>query len=315
LHKYLRAVGFSKTPTRKEIFNFIQSGLEKPAYRAYTTNDADPDSLLAQFDLPLGKNFGLCVCGQFDDDDEFYPEYYYPYLDTDRISSAEDVTFEKRLDNNSYAGVCDDLRVGVTLIFRLRNYIEYLKNKDRQSQDTENGRIVSSCSLSALSLEGSVLMPIYESEAERKSKKSTEIKRRKLMTQARDGDEEAARTLSSAEMETYANILSHIQYEDVYSMVDSYLMPYGAECDLYSIMAEIKKVRRAGNSLTGEEILILTLSCNGLYLDLAINSKDLFGVPEAGRRFKGIIWMQGKVNFIDQEPAEKEAGNNQETIV
>ena len=43
---------------------------------------------------------------------------------------------------------------------------------------------------------------------------------------------------------------------------------YGAECDLYSIMAEIKKVRRAGNSLTGEEILILTLSCNGLYLPI-----------------------------------------------
>ena len=79
---------------------------------------------MAQYEIPLGNRFGISVCGQFDEKDQFYPDYCYPYLDADQITSSEEVSVEARIDNDSYAGVCEDDRAGVTLIFRLRNAIE-----------------------------------------------------------------------------------------------------------------------------------------------------------------------------------------------
>ncbi len=294
MHHYMRAVGFTRPPKRKEIFDFISKGIAaSPSYRAYTTNDEDDDSLLAQYDIELGDNYGITVCGQFDEGDQFFPEYYFPYLESDRISTVEELSVERRIDNYSFAGMVDDYKVGVTLIFRIRNSIEYIKNHhvnfDPLHQVTT--------SLTALSLKGSILLPIYKSEDDKNRKKNTEIKRRNLMTQAHKGDEAAMRDLTVTDMDTYANILSHIQYEDVYSLVDTYFMPYGAECELYSVMGEIKHLQISRNRLTDEEVVIMTIDCNSLQLDVAINRKDLFGEPEVGRRFKGVIWLQGKLNF------------------
>jgi len=32
-------------------------------------------------------------------------------------------------------------------------------------------------------------------------------------------------------------------------------------------------------------------------MDICVNAKDLLGKPEVGRRFKGVIWLQGNVDF------------------
>ena len=141
------------------------------------------------------------------------------------------------------------------------------------------------------------MLPIYKSDADRRQKKNTEIKRRQLMNAAKSGDEAAMKELSIAEMDTYANVLSHIQYEDVYTLVDSYFMPYGAECDLYSVMGEIRSCHTLVNRLTLEKVYVMTIDSNGLQFDVAILAKDLYGEPKPGRRFKGTIWLQGRINF------------------
>jgi hypothetical protein len=51
------------------------------------------------------------------------------------------------------------------------------------------------------------------------------------------------------------------------------------------------------NEMTGEEIYILSITCNELTFDVAINVMDLVGEPMVGRRFKGIIWLQGLINY------------------
>ena len=85
--------------------------------------------------------------------------------------------------------------------------------------------------------------------------------------------------------------------EDVFTLVDTYFMPYGAECDLYSILGEILLIENLTNSLTGDELVKLTLVCNEIILDICINKQDLYGEPAIGRRFKGIIWLQGNINY------------------
>ena len=101
-------------------------------------------------------------------------------------------------------------------------------------------------------------------------------------------------------MDTYTAISRKIQKEDVFSLVDTYFMPYGVECDQYSILGEIQECRRVTNSMTGEHVWLMTLECNELNFDVCINEKDLFGEPMAGRRFKGVIWLQGAVNYPNE---------------
>ena len=89
--------------------------------------------------------------------------------------------------------------------------------------------------------------------------------------------------------------------EDLYSIIDSCFMPCGIECYQYSIIGEIKEFQKTRNIYTKEEIYQLHLECNDLLFSVCINSKDLLGEPAVGRRFKGHIWMQGRLNFEEIE--------------
>ena len=51
------------------------------------------------------------------------------------------------------------------------------------------------------------------------------------------------------------------------------------------------------NIITGEEICQLTLDCNDMQFDVCINKDDMLGEPKIGRRFKGIIWLQGQLHY------------------
>ena len=127
-------------------------------------------------------------------------------------------------------------------------------------------------------------------------KKDT-IERNRLIADARAGDETAMETLTLKDIDMYSNISRKIMTDDVYTLVDTYVMPFGLECDMYSIMGEILGVKKEDNNLTGEEIYDLTLNCNDLVFDVCVNKADLIGEPMLGRRFKGNIWLTGKIDF------------------
>ena len=120
---------------------------------------------------------------------------------------------------------------------------------------------------------------------------------RKLLSAARNGDQGAIETLTLEDMDIYSKVSRRLATEDVYSIVDSYFMPYGVECDLYSIMGEILAIRERENTLTGERLYQMKLDVNELEFDVCVPKKEVLGEPEIGRRFKGEIWLQGYVNF------------------
>lgn len=95
-------------------------------------------------------------------------------------------------------------------------------------------------------------------------------------------------------------ISRRIADEDVFSIVTTHFMPCGVECDHYNIMGDILDVELRENSKTGEKIYVMTIESNSIVLDVCINEQDLLGVPERGRRFRGIIWLQGLVHFEEK---------------
>ena len=134
-------------------------------------------------------------------------------------------------------------------------------------------------------------------ENQKKKSRKESKNRSSLIAKARQGDENALETLTLEDMDIYTSISKRIQNEDVYSLVDSYFMPYGVECDQYSVLGEITACKSEVNKLTGEKLHVMTVVCNDVSFDVCINETDLFGEPEVGRRFKGIVWMQGMINF------------------
>lgn len=294
MHKYMRAIGFSELVDRKKLKELLTSVIIDSTRRAYTSNQ--DEILLGEFCKDFADNMGIAVCGEFDDEDKFIYDYYYPYLRGTVISSIEDVSIERHAAKESYAGVCDDIKVGVSMIFYLQNMIPYIKAQMQKRLPIRGTTLT----LSALSLSGTIMMPIKKDEKQKKKiQKDTKV-RNKLIAAARQGDEEALETLTLEDMDIYSTISKKIHKEDVFSLVDTYFMPYGVECDQYSILGEILSCKRVKNSLTGEEVYHMIISCNELMFDLCINVKDVFGEPEKGRRFKGTIWLQGFINF----PAE-----------
>lgn len=299
MHRYMRAIGFSKLKDRKELQKLVTDVVVEGTDRFYTSNG--DETLLAEFCKDFtqsnknssGASIGVAVCGEFDNDDKFTYDYYFPYLRGTNISSEEDVSVERHAAQESYAGVCDDIRIGVSLIFYLQNMIPYVKAKNSGILPVRGTTLT----LAALSTKGIIMMPINKSEKDLIRNKQVSINRSQLLNAARKGDEEAIESLTLDDMDTYTTISKKIHKEDLFSLVDTYFMPYGVECDHYSILAEIVDCNLIRNKLTEEEIYLMTVNCNDMVFDLCINKEDLYGEPQVGRRFKGIIWMQGYINF------------------
>lgn len=293
LHRFMRAIGFSEYSDRNKLKELLKKVILTADQRAYTINDED--IMLGEFSKGFAENMGITVCGEFDEEDKFTYEYYYPYLRGRGITSLEDISIERHASRESYAGVCDDIKVGISLIFYLQNRIPYVKAHFCGELPIRG----TSLTLSGLSVQGSVLLPIEKDEEQKQRIRQDSVNRTNLIAAARKGDEDAIEMLTMEDMDMYSTISRKIQKEDVFSIVDTYFMPYGVECDHYSVLGEIMECSKARNNITGEEIFLLKICCNELTFDVAINIIDMLGEPQVGRRFKGTIWLQGFINFPD----------------
>ena len=143
-----------------------------------------------------------------------------------------------------------------------------------------------------------IMMPLQKDESGKKKMSRGDKKRDKLIEAARNGNEEALETLTLDDIDMYSTISRKIKKSDVYTIVDTYFMPNGVECDMYSVLAEIVSLKEVVNTVSGEHVYQMLLMCNGVPIDICINKTDLFGEPEVGRRFKGSIWLQGWLDWL-----------------
>lgn len=291
MHSYLRAVGFSEIKKRREIEEIIKEVIE--TYDEKNVVEDYEDGVFAEFSKNYGCDCGITVCGQYDENNEFHVEYYFPFFRGTGITTDENVVIERHTAQQSFAGACDDLRIGVTLIFYLQNVAEYML--ENQKGIAPEGR--KTLTISGLAKEGMVLLPLQKDKEAARVERELAKNRSNLIAAARNGDEDAMESLTMEDMDTYSMISQRIIREDIFSIVDSYFMPYGIECDQYNVMGEILDFVQFKNILTGEEIYQLTLDSNDVQFDVCINKKDLLGEPQVGRRFKGIIWLQGQLHF------------------
>ena len=291
MHKYLKSVGFSRIKRKSELEKILAEVTEHYDRKKIVENEEG--HLFAEISKEFGYDCGITVCGEYDENNVFQMEYYFPYFSGSQITSHEEIIVERHAGKESFAGACDDMRVGISLIFYLLNAGDYL-NVCRKGMLRE---LNTSLSLSGLADSGTILLPLRKDVKQLEADRKQSQQRNSLLAAARNGDEEAMESLTMEDIDIYTMISRRIRHEDVYSIVDSYLMPYGIECDQYNLMGEITECSTTVNSLTGEKLYQLGITTNDIPLDICVNEKDLYGIPEVGRRFKGVVWLQGLINF------------------
>ncbi|MCR5580656.1 MAG: DUF3881 family protein [Pseudobutyrivibrio sp.] len=289
MHKYLPAIGFSKL-NKNSLNALLQEISLRPDYQE-SAIDFEGNQFV-ELRYMVADNVGLVIRGIYDDNDEFILDYYYPSYFGESISLKNDVDVIKQTDKENYQVMVDELRLGVNLIFQLQNMGEFLRRNIMAGKTADR-----EIKLSALSIDGKIILPVYSNEKSRIKEKMNNEKRINLFEQAREGNEEALESLTMDEIDLYQKISRRVAREDILSVVTSYFMPYGIENDKYEILGEIIDVKTAVNHLTMEEMYILVVECNDVTLDLCINKDNLYGEPMVGRRFKGVIWLQGSVDF------------------
>ena len=133
MHSFLKAIGFSQISKREEMKKIILDVIKN--YDKKNVIQNYPDGTFAEFSRNYGNDCGITVCGQYDEEDRFHVEYYYPFFRGTGVTTQEAVTVEKHVDKNAFSGACDDLRIGITLIFYLQNAAEYMKESGKEKND------------------------------------------------------------------------------------------------------------------------------------------------------------------------------------
>ena len=289
MHQFLRAIGFSDI-TKKQLNEVINNIIDKPE-KLKVTKDSEGNEL-GELSCDVAPNMGITIRGIYNDDDSFDIDYYYPYFTGSEKTTKEIIDVEKHSEKESYAGVCDDPNLGVTLVFYLQNVCDYLSEKAYINREVRAKGAV----LSGLSVDGCILLPMKQKKAKTLNTVDSDKKDRKqLIAEARDGDEGAMESLTMEDIDLYSSITRRIQNEDILSIVTTYFMPYGIESDQYSVLGDIIEFTEEKNIITNEKIYCIKVSCNDIIFSVCINKNDLIGEPMVGRRFKGNIWMQGSI--------------------
>lgn len=291
MQKFLKSIGFSRVNTLEEREKLLKDVLIHPDVKHVI--ETEDHRLVAEISKEYLPDAGITVCGEYDHENLLHVEYMYPFFKGSQITSYERVDVEQHARTFSFAAACDDMRIGTTLIFYLLNMTEFLGISQRgkfREKDT-------SVSLSGLADVGAVLLPVEKEQKHQAEDEKEREHRSALYEAAQNGDQHAIESLTMEDMDLYSQLSKRVQKEDIYTIVDTYFMPYGLECDRYGVMGEITDVLTAHNSATGEKLYQISIISNDIPLDICINAADLVGIPEPGRRFKGVVWLQGKINF------------------
>ena len=156
MHRYLRAVGFSKVHKREEYDTLAQFAAEY--YQSEETTVTADGEEFAERKKAFADQMGLLTRGVYDEQDQYHMDYCIPYFSGKAERFYEDMNFERLAEKEAYCGVCDDMNLGVTLIFYLQNVSEYLNKQRYGRSDSFSASVI----LSGLSVEGKILMPVYQ---------------------------------------------------------------------------------------------------------------------------------------------------------
>lgn len=293
MHSYLGAIGFSQLQ-KKEWEDILNEVIND--YDEKNVIEKENQESFVELSKFYGIDMGITACGEYDENHQFVMEYAFPFFRGSKVTTTEDVYVERRKEKEDYSGACEDMRLGVTLIFYLANAGSYLKERYKEKLQ----RYRTTVAISGLSLDAKIVLPLYKDPQQVEAERQWELRREKMFEEMRmNEDIDHWEEITREDIEGFDRHFKMIRENDILTAVDTYFIPYGMECDRYNILGEITEVTKTQNYGTHENVYQMSVLCNDMEFDICINENDLFGEPLVGRRFKGVIWAQGNLHFSE----------------
>ena len=293
MHRYLKACGFPDHLTERNVLDFLSSTVVKPE-NLYTEVKIDAETTAREYRFLVNENTGVAAVMLFLAGRQPVLSHYFPFYEPVDAPVNEDCSIDRHADREVYAGITDLPDNGATLIFFITNSLDYRR---KLLGGADPCALYYGAYISAFGESGKVLLPIAKDERDIAADEQARMDMNELREKAFDGDDDAGFAYESREMYYYDQIRERAQSEDLYTLVDQTFIPDGVECDQYSVVGEILEVGEAENTLTGEPLWQILVTCNGVKFRLCMRKKDLLGEPAQGRRLKCGIWLQAHVNL------------------
>ena len=285
MQNYIRSIGFSMYKKKTEVRELLDKIQRENIASARIVVTKEKERLW-EIRKDISPSLGLCIHGYMENLGFFIREGFYPYMKNTVTSSTSSCSAERYVDGINYFGMLDDGRLGMSLIFRLSNSLDYIDNANTSIKST---------SLFGFCNDAKVLLPIKQSVAELEIAKQR-IFNRDLFFEVQKFSTDFI-NLTEEDVIINSTLNSRIQNEDLYSIVDTLFMPFGMATDMYSIIGKILDFSQEENSETGETIMILKIESSDIIFTIAIRKDDLQGEPLIGRRFKGNVWLNGRIKL------------------
>lgn len=286
MHEFLKSIGFASVQTKQELKALIDWVLEKPDRMSVVSMDKDFN--LAEASREIRGHAGITVVGAIDESGSIVPEYYFPYLSTTHISSDAPLSYEKQSTRDGYVGMCEDDRLGMALIFDVKNNCEVIRAAQQHFPGRDDFTRVS---LSLLMSDAMVILPISDRKRVPVSKERSLQDR--LLEAEEKNDAEALGQIAQEQIRHFERVMKRLRDTDIFSVVDNFFMPHGMESDRYYVLGTILSRALIVNERTKERYYRMIVESAGMEYAVAVNEKDLQGVPEAGLRLKGHGLLMG----------------------
>ena len=157
MHSLYRAIGFSKIKSRLQMEGLYRDVMNSPTRK--TTASIDLGTSIIQLDREFGDGIGITLIGEIDATSRISIEHAFPFATPSTLTYVHNLRIEKHLGNDSYDGIIDDFTLNI--MFYLQNIADYVHlNWLNKTPLTET------CMLSALSNNGSILLPLTRTKDE-----------------------------------------------------------------------------------------------------------------------------------------------------
>ncbi len=120
MHKFLRAAGFSMYTKKKDIDKLLDLLERQPSMTKCV--QVDEESNVCEMRTEVAPGLGISIVGELNEEGNFEREYYFPYLESNVVGSTEECSVQRHTEKETYSGMVDENRVGITLIFYIQNF-------------------------------------------------------------------------------------------------------------------------------------------------------------------------------------------------
>lgn len=118
MHKYLKALGFDNIQTRSDLKKLLEEVEEQCTHQTIVSYKPGED--FCELKKEYGQSMGIALCGGLDEREYFDPYYYFPYFEGSGISTYAEIAVERKIEKEQYLGMCEDSKIGISLIFTVQ---------------------------------------------------------------------------------------------------------------------------------------------------------------------------------------------------